>query len=82
MNTFMWENPATLRHFRMMAEDHRGMTPPTGLTFPDLVRWIEAKPGLTIIPPISKKLACQDEGIGAMAELDVIVETASRISCS
>ena len=30
--------------------------------------------GVHVVPPISKKLACGDEGVGAMAEVDDIAE--------
>ena len=35
--------------------------------------------GVHIVPPISKKLACGDEGVGAMAEVADVVEVAVRL---
>lgn len=35
--------------------------------------------GFTFVPPITKLLACGDEGIGAMAEVSTIAEEACRI---
>ena len=32
--------------------------------------------GVEVIPPVSKKLACGDTGVGAMAEVEDIVEAA------
>jgi phosphopantothenoylcysteine decarboxylase len=74
MNTFMWESPATLRHLRQLAEDSTGLFCPSGLNLSDLIGWIDDRcPDLTIIPPVSKRLACDDVGMGAMASLDSIM---------
>ena len=35
--------------------------------------------GITIIPPIAKTLACGDTGVGAMADVDTIVNTTLNI---
>lgn len=35
--------------------------------------------GVHIVPPISKKLACGDEGVGAMAEVSDVIEVAVRL---
>jgi phosphopantothenoylcysteine decarboxylase len=68
MNTLMWENPATLRHLRMLAEEASTETPPH-LPLPELVAWINTHcSGLRIVEPISKRLACDDVGIGALAD--------------
>ena len=32
--------------------------------------------GVTVVQPVAKRLACGDVGMGAMAEVDVIVERA------
>ena len=45
MNTFMWSNPLTEKHFMSIDEL-----------------------GITLLPPVSKKLACGDSGTGAMAD--------------
>jgi phosphopantothenoylcysteine decarboxylase len=68
MNTLMWEHPATRRHLAQIATDLRSGagTPPGDLL--DLVQWINELPiPLRIVPPVSKKLACDDVGVGAMA---------------
>ena len=35
--------------------------------------------GVHVVPPISKKLACGDEGVGAMAEVSDVIEVAVRL---
>jgi phosphopantothenoylcysteine decarboxylase len=72
MNTLMWLHPATARHLRQLAAD-AGSAPPAELPFDDLLEWINTHcPRLRILPPESRRLACDDVGIGAMASLDVI----------
>jgi phosphopantothenoylcysteine decarboxylase len=74
MNTLMWEHPATARHLRQLAAD-AGASPPAALDLPALMSWInEHCPHLRIAPPQSKRLACEDVGVGAMAALDTIVQ--------
>ena len=67
MNTLMWENPLTRRHMTQIAEDAQAAPP--ALELPALIEWINGHcPGLRIVAPIAKKLACEDVGMGAMAE--------------
>jgi phosphopantothenoylcysteine decarboxylase len=75
MNTLMWEHPLTRRHLRALAE------PPLAPSDPDsLMSAINALPGpWRIVPPISKRLACGDVGVGAMAEVATVVETVHRV---
>jgi phosphopantothenoylcysteine decarboxylase len=69
MNTLMWENPLTRRHLHQLAQDATAKLAPVNLDLSDLMDWINAHcPSLKIVPPIVKKLACEDVGIGAMAE--------------
>ncbi len=74
MNTLMWEQPATARHLRQLIEDHGGSAP-GGETDP--LRLCEAArsgcPRLRLVPPVSKRLACGDEGMGGMAPVSEIV---------
>ena len=78
MNTLMWEHPATARHLRQIAED-QGMVAAPGLDLDALVGWINAQAGpLRIVPPVSKRLACDDVGVGAMAGRDEIVRAVQR----
>ncbi|MCI0377649.1 MAG: phosphopantothenoylcysteine decarboxylase [Gemmataceae bacterium] len=73
MNTLMWEHPLTLRHFQQLAVD--ALTePPADLDLDALLHWINANcSALRVVQPISKKLACEDVGIGAMAERPEII---------
>ncbi|MBY0522491.1 MAG: phosphopantothenoylcysteine decarboxylase [Gemmataceae bacterium] len=74
MNTLMWEHPLTIRHWHQLAA-----MIPKGIPAPDLdvdavITWINRQATkLRVVPPISKRLACGDIGVGAMASLDEIV---------
>jgi phosphopantothenoylcysteine decarboxylase len=73
MNTLMWEHPATVRHLRQIAAD-LGAEPPQELAQAEVIDWINANaPTLKIVQPVSKRLACDDVGLGAMAALGDIV---------
>lgn len=73
MNTLMWEHLTTIRHFRQLAED-AGAGPIPDLELLDLLEWINDKSeNLLVIPPQSKRLACDDVGVGAMASVETIV---------
>ncbi|MCC6418284.1 MAG: phosphopantothenoylcysteine decarboxylase [Gemmataceae bacterium] len=79
MNTFMWEHPATARHLRQVAAD-LGAAPPESLRLPDLVAWLNDQcPRLNVAPPQSKRLACDDVGVGALASLDAILAGLERV---
>jgi phosphopantothenoylcysteine decarboxylase len=74
MNTLMWEHPLTGRHLRQLAADSGGGEAPVDLDLTGVVAWLNARcPTLRVIPPQSKRLACDDVGIGAMASVDHIV---------
>jgi phosphopantothenoylcysteine decarboxylase len=74
MNTLMWEHPATARHLRQIAEDMGAGTLPAGLSLDEIVESINGQPApLRIVAPIAKRLACDDVGVGAMAERDAIL---------
>lgn len=80
MNTLMWQHPATGRHLRQLAED-AGLTNRTntkdGLA---LIEDINQRcPHLQIVPPQSKRLACDDVGLGALAEVSAILNAAERM---
>jgi phosphopantothenoylcysteine decarboxylase len=81
MNTLMWEHPATGRHLRQVAEDAGGASlPALGLDLEQLVEWINANcPRLAVAPPQSKRLACDDVGVGAMASLETILAAVARL---
>jgi phosphopantothenoylcysteine decarboxylase len=79
MNTLMWEHPATVRHLRQAAAD-LGANSPTTLPLPELLDWINANATtLRIVPPINKRLACDDVGLGAMADVADIVSTVEAV---
>ena len=74
MNTLMWEHPLTARHLRQLAADAGAGPAPSAVDLEALVSWINAAcPQLRIVPPQSKRLACGDVGVGAMAELADLV---------
>lgn len=74
MNTFMWDQPVTARHLRLIGESAGPAKPPADLHRDGLIDWINAHcPKLLVVPPQSKRLACGDVGMGALAELDAIV---------
>jgi phosphopantothenoylcysteine decarboxylase len=80
MNTLMWEHPLTRRHLRQLAADASAETAPPGLDEDGLVEWINrCCPRLRVVPPQSKRLACGDVGVGAMAEVDAIVATVGAL---
>lgn len=73
MNTLMWEHPATRRHLGQIAEDF-GLSPPRGLLLDELPEWInQSGTTLQVLSPESRRLACGDIGVGAMASLERIV---------
>jgi phosphopantothenoylcysteine decarboxylase len=79
MNTAMWEHPATLRHLRQVAAD-LGTEPPPSLALPETLEWINTHtPLLRVVPPITKRLACDDVGMGAMAGVSEIVSTVQSV---
>jgi phosphopantothenoylcysteine decarboxylase len=76
MNTFMWEHPLTERHLRQLAPEPI----PRALSLEILLDWLNSHcPNLQIISPQSKRLACGDVGMGALAELGDILETVQRM---
>jgi phosphopantothenoylcysteine decarboxylase len=75
MNTLMWDSPVTLGHLRQLIE-HRGIEKAPADWTLDQAPAIYAKcaPKIILIPPQSKRLACGDVGVGAMAEVTQIAE--------
>jgi phosphopantothenoylcysteine decarboxylase len=73
MNTLMWDHPATSRHLRQLAADAAAGELPPELGLADLIDEINKRCAhLRIVPPQSKRLACDDVGMGAMASLEDI----------
>ena len=82
MNTLMWEHPLTRRHLRQVGSDAGSDFIPDTMELEEVVTMINHTcPSLRVVPPMSKRLACGDVGVGAMAELNDItaaVETMLR----
>lgn len=73
MNTLMWEHPLTVRHLRQLAAD-AGSDLSGVQSLDEIVDSINRScPRLRIVAPQSKRLACGDVGVGALAELDDVV---------
>jgi phosphopantothenoylcysteine decarboxylase len=73
MNTLMWQHPQTARHLRQLSAD-AGAMPPPELGLDELCDWINAHcPRLRVLDPESRRLACNDVGVGAMAAIERIV---------
>jgi phosphopantothenoylcysteine decarboxylase len=78
MNTFMWEHPLTRRHLAQLAA--LSAPPPPDLDADALITWINRHcPRLRIVPPVRKRLACGDVGMGALADLEEIVAVAGQL---
>jgi phosphopantothenoylcysteine decarboxylase len=74
MNTLMWEHPVTLRHLGQLARDFQARAIPEDVVLEELVRLMNTQcVNLQIVPPQSKRLACDDVGMGAMASVEAIV---------
>ena len=76
----MWQSPATLRHLRQLVAD-RGDPVAAGDSWTlDEAPEVFARhaPGLVLIPPEARRLACGDVGIGAMAEVVTVAEAVRK----
>jgi phosphopantothenoylcysteine decarboxylase len=82
MNTLMWEHPLTARHLRQLARD-AGAAIDDAVTSEELEERISREcPRLRVLWPESRRLACGDEGVGAMASVERIVEAVSEAARS
>jgi phosphopantothenoylcysteine decarboxylase len=80
MNTLMWEHPLTERHLRQLALDVARLPIPDEIDLEELPAWINAAcPNLRIVGPVSKRLACDDVGVGAMAEVGDIAAAVGAV---
>jgi phosphopantothenoylcysteine decarboxylase len=80
MNTLMWEHPATGRHLRQLAADAGCVMPPE-LGLDEVMGRINREcPRLRVVPPVSKRLADGDVGMGGMATLDDIVAVVGALT--
>jgi phosphopantothenoylcysteine decarboxylase len=76
MNTFMWNHPLTKQHLKFLGSLFGASHVPGHLNDLDLINQINARSmRFKIVSPISKMLACGDEGMGAMASVDDILKT-------
>ncbi len=79
MNTLMWENPATERHFRLLLENAGQPFPPADASLERVIDIINQRiPSFQIVSPGVKQLACGDVGVGAMAETPDLVAAVHR----
>jgi phosphopantothenoylcysteine decarboxylase len=80
MNTLMWEHALTRRHLCQLAADH-GAPAPAHVSLEELPAWINAHcPHLRVVAPVSRILACGDEGVGALAPIEQIVSAVGTSS--
>jgi len=75
MNTLMWRNPVTSRHLRALLDDHGDGRHGADWTLDEAdAAFARHAPNFVLVPPQSKRLACGDVGVGAMAEVAAIAE--------
>jgi len=80
MNTLMWEHPATARHLGQLLEDFGGSRSLPHLSpeaMCDTISSLCAQ--LRVVKPVSKRLACGDEGTGGLASVEEIAAVVSEI---
>ena len=80
MNTLMWQHPLTKQHLRALGMLFGALHVPGHLTEEQMVDQInERSRNLWIAPPVTKVLACGDEGVGAMAAISDLVAGVERL---
>lgn len=80
MNTLMWEHPATARHLGQLLEDFGGSRSLPHLSPEALCDTINSLcTRLRVVKPVSKRLACGDEGVGGLASVEEIAAVVSEI---
>ena len=78
MNTVMWNHPATCRHLSTLGQDH-GLDLPASRESAPLIQAINnSGSGLTVVSPVTKLVACGDEGIGGMAGINDLIEAVNK----
>lgn len=81
MNTLMWEHPATARHLGQLLEDFGGSRSLPHLGPEAVCDTINSLCShLRMVKPVSKRLACGDEGVGGLASVEEIAALVSQIS--
>lgn len=79
MNTLMWDSPVTLRHLRTLLDDRGDGRQPARWSLDEAEAiFTRHVPGLVLVPPQRKRLACGDVGMGGMAEVATIAEAVRR----
>jgi phosphopantothenoylcysteine decarboxylase len=79
MNTRMWDSPVTRRHLRLLLEDRGDGQHGDAWDLDGAAEVFERHaPGLILVPPEARRLACGDVGLGAMAEVVAIAEAVRR----
>ena len=79
MNTLMWQSTVTVRHLRGLVADHGDGRSGAAWGLDEVADvFARHAPNLVLIPPQSKRLACGDIGLGAMAEVTTIAEVVRR----
>ncbi len=79
MNTLMWESPVTRRHLGQLLSDRGDGRHGDGWPLHEAAEvFARHAPRIVLVPPQSKRLACGDLGVGAMAEVATIAETVWR----
>ncbi len=79
MNTLMWEHRLTTRHLLSIANDAGIVLSESKVRLSEwepeaVVDWINKNgKSLRVVPPVSKRLACGDVGVGALAPLEDIL---------
>lgn len=81
MNTLMWEHPFTCRHLRALGRT-AGIAdlPEDGDPLPLLERINAGSRVLRVVPPQVKALACGDIGIGALADVQTILQVVNALA--
>lgn len=80
MNTLMWQHPLTKQHLRALGMMFGALHVPGHLTDEQLIDQINDRSrNLWIAPPVSKLLACGDEGVGAMASVPDVISGVERL---
>ncbi len=75
MNTLMWESSVTRRHLMQILIDRGDGAAPSDWTLAEAdAVFARHAPGIVLVPPQAKRLACGDVGVGGMAEVAAIAE--------
>ncbi|WP_020469189.1 flavoprotein [Zavarzinella formosa] len=83
MNTHMWDHPMTRRHLRCIAMDFGASHVPGLMEDDALIAQLNARGrNFRIVPPVTKRLACGDTGVGAMADTTTILANLSEMLAS